>query len=155
MLSQRKRIICVPLNNYKITKVFVEQGYEDTDKEINNIMATLHVDKNHEINYSEFIAATLDKKLYLSKEKLWSVFKYFDIDNSNFITVNSLKEAMARGGRKIPQEDLEEMIREIDSSLDGKVSWEEFYEMMKNDNFEVFDIDSVSQNKKSTASIIE
>ena len=133
----------------------MEQGYDDTDKEINNIMATLHVDKNHEINYSEFIAATLDKKLYLSKEKLWSVFKYFDIDNSNFITANSLKEAMARGGRKIPQEELEDMIREIDSSLDGKVSWDEFYEMMKNDNFEVFDIDSVSQHKKSTASLTE
>ena len=50
--------------------------------------------ENDEINYSEFIAATLDKKIYLSKEKLWNAFKYFDIDNLNKITVSNLSEAM-------------------------------------------------------------
>lgn len=39
------------------------------------------------INYSEFIAAILDKKIYLDKEKLWNLFQYFDTDSSGDITI--------------------------------------------------------------------
>jgi len=49
---------------------------------------------NEEINYSEFIAATLDKKLFLNDERLWQTFKYFDIENKNCITLDNLKEAL-------------------------------------------------------------
>ena len=39
--------------------------------------------------------------MYLNEEKLWNAFKYFDVDNSNEITVDNLIEAMAREGKKI------------------------------------------------------
>ena len=58
------------------------------------------------INYSEFLRTSIDKKIYLNKEKLWGAFKYFDVDNTNYITVDNLREATARGGKKISDEDL-------------------------------------------------
>lgn len=45
----------------------------------------------------------MDKKLYLKEEMLWSVFKYFDVDNCNEITVANLKEAMIRLGKDISE----------------------------------------------------
>ena len=54
----------------------------------------MNLNINEEINYSEFIAATLDKKLFLNEERLWRTFKYFDIENQNCITVDNLKEAL-------------------------------------------------------------
>ena len=41
---------------------------------------------NGKINYSEFIAATIELKSVLTYEKLWTLFKYFDTDNSGIIT---------------------------------------------------------------------
>ena len=111
-------------------------GYKEPEEEILRIMNTMHLQPDDEINYTEFIAATLDKKFYLSKEKLWSAFRYFDIDNTGFITLSNLKEAMARAGRKINESELEEWIREIDSSKDGKISYDEFFEMMKSEKVE-------------------
>jgi len=116
----------------ELQQVMRECGYTDTDQEISKLMKTIHVeDDKPVINYSEFIAATLDSKTHLTKEKLWTVFKYFDTDNSNFITAANLKEAMARGGRKVPQAELDEMIREADYFHDNKVSLEEFLILMK------------------------
>jgi len=50
-------------------------------------MEQIQLNINEKINYSEFITATLDKKLLLNQEKLWQTFKYFDIDNQNCITI--------------------------------------------------------------------
>lgn len=51
------------------------------------------------IKYSEFIAATLDARVYLTKEKLWSLFKYFDPKNNNEITTENIQEIITRNGR--------------------------------------------------------
>jgi len=32
------------------------------------------------LNYTEFISATMDKKIFFTREKIWSAFKYFDVD---------------------------------------------------------------------------
>jgi Ca2+-binding EF-hand superfamily protein len=53
------------------------------EKEITEFISKIgcesKVNKMH-INYSEFIAATLDKHSYLNRERLWSLFQYFDTD---------------------------------------------------------------------------
>ena len=45
---------------------------------------------NGQINYSEFLSATLDVKSFLSETKLRSVFSLFDTDNSGTITEENL-----------------------------------------------------------------
>lgn len=44
-------------------------------------------DKSIGVNYSDFLPASLDSKIYLNKEKIWNAFKYFNIDNTNYITL--------------------------------------------------------------------
>ena len=112
-------------------------------------MEQLNLDPNGELNYSEFIAATLDKKQYLNPDSLWAAMKYFDIDNRNFITNKNLRDALvgfliliiiiliiineksqkkknthkkARSGRKYANQELDLWIRQID----------QFTDMMKN-----------------------
>ena len=51
------------------------------------------------ISYSTFIGACLDKNNFLTDERLYSTFKQFDIDNTEAITLDNLKEVMARSGR--------------------------------------------------------
>jgi calcium-dependent protein kinase len=51
------------------------------------------------INYTDFVAATLDLRKFLSKEKLWSLFKYFDTKDDGYITADDLNEIFKRHGK--------------------------------------------------------
>ena len=51
------------------------------------------------INYTEFLSATLTAQNYLTDELLWSLFKSFDIDDTNYISVQNLREVFRRLGR--------------------------------------------------------
>ena len=116
----------------ELQQVMKEFGYSDTEKDITKMVENIHVEDGELcLNYHEFIAAALDSKVILTKERLWTVFKYFDVNNANFITAGSLKEAFARAGRKFSPNDIQHMIKEVDESKDGKISFEEFVNMMK------------------------
>ena len=56
---------------------------------------------NNKLNYTEFIAATLSVKQVLTQEKLVQLFKHFDIDDSDYITPDNLKEAFAQAGKQL------------------------------------------------------
>jgi len=57
-------------------------------------MKSIDTDGSGNIAYTEFIAATLEKSVYLKEEKLWSAFKAFDTDNSQTITADELKKIL-------------------------------------------------------------
>jgi len=50
---------------------------------------------NSKLNYTEFIAATLSVKKVLTQEKLVALFKHFDVDDTDYITPENLKEAFS------------------------------------------------------------
>ena len=54
---------------------------------------------NGMINYVEFIAAVLSVEQTLTEEQLWTLFKKFDVDNTDYITEKNLREAFNRQGR--------------------------------------------------------
>jgi calcium-dependent protein kinase len=55
----------------------------------------MDVDGNGSISYSEFLAASLDKNIYLQEERLWNAFKVFDRDGSGKITADELKTLLS------------------------------------------------------------
>ncbi len=46
---------------------------------------------NHKINYSAFLSATLSCQKILTDELLWTLFKTFDIDDTNYISIKNLR----------------------------------------------------------------
>ena len=53
-----------------------------TNDEIQNIIKELDFAENDKINYSEFLAATINVKTYMNEERLQAIFNSFDIDNT-------------------------------------------------------------------------
>jgi calcium-dependent protein kinase len=51
---------------------------EAAEQEVDRIMSVADSDLNGNIDYSEFISATMDKKKLLSKERLKTAFQIFD-----------------------------------------------------------------------------
>lgn len=61
--------------------------------QVSDILSEVDYRRNGKINYSEFLAATISVKEVLTEEKLLALFKHFDVDNSEFITSDNIKEA--------------------------------------------------------------
>ena len=80
----------------ELSKALKKINKEIPDEEIEKIVAEIDIKGNHEINYSEFIAATLNAKVYLNESRLLMLFKEFDTDDSGYITVENLKEAFEK-----------------------------------------------------------
>ena len=59
-------------------------------EEISNIVSEINVNKTGKIYFSEFIAASIDPKDFMTEERILAIFKTFDIDNNGEITVKNL-----------------------------------------------------------------
>ena len=66
-----------------------------------------------------------------SREEVEKVFRLFDEDGSGFITFRSLKKICNDLGEGLTEEEMQEMIDEADRDQDGKISFEEFFRIMK------------------------
>lgn len=72
-----------------------------TDDQIESIMKEVDHHGNGKINYSEFLAATISVKDFITEEKLWMIFKHFDVDDTNYISKDNIEQAMQKLGKQI------------------------------------------------------
>ena len=99
------------------------------DQEIDRIMQHVDIDGSGEIDYTEFITATLNRSRLLSKERLEIAFKLYDTDNSGTITKDELKAIFGKS-HQYDDSFWEEMIQEVDKNGDGVIDIHEFSDMM-------------------------
>ncbi|CAD8110982.1 unnamed protein product [Paramecium primaurelia] len=100
--------------------------------EVIQILKAIDTDCNGVINYTEFIAATMERNMYMKKEKLLQAFKMFDVDGSGKISSEELKKCL--GDNEIYQQSdpslWQNLINEADQNKDGEIDYLEFVEMM-------------------------
>jgi len=60
-------------------------------------------------------------------EEIYEAFKAFDLDKNNFVGAAEIRHVLINIGEQVTDEEVDEMIRMVDSDGDGQVSWEEFY----------------------------
>ena len=97
---------------------------------VSNIIQEVDINGNGQINYTEFIAATLSQTCLLSDDKIRSVFDKIDSDKNESLTRDELVEALTRNGVPLTQEELDLIISEHDIDKDGNISFEEFKQML-------------------------
>ena len=101
------------------------------DSEAKRVMKLTDGNQNGALEYSEFIISAYPEERLLDVSNLKMAFDSFDRDASGKISLEELKETvMVRGG----EEDSAvwtELVRQIDTSGDGEVDFDEFTLMMK------------------------
>ena len=98
------------------------------ENEINSYFSSIDTDKNGKIDYTEFLASTLEKKLFLKEERLYEAFSAFDTDHNGKITKDELLKVL----KLEPNDDkfVKELIQNADKNKDGAIDYKEFLEFM-------------------------
>lgn len=109
-------------------KEYIKTHHENifSNEEISNMMEELDSYGNGKINYSEFLAATVDVSTFLTEEKMMSVFAMFDTDGSGKITETNMTNAFSKLGMEVPKEEVHAIMLAHDLKSDGVLSLEEF-----------------------------
>jgi calcium-dependent protein kinase len=119
-----------------LSKDEILEGYkqimdeEEAEAEVSRIMAMVDLDKSGAIDYTEFIAATMDRKKMFSRERLEQAFSMFDKDGNGTISADELKEILGGHVNNMDTQVWAEIIKEVDTNGDGVISLEEFCDMM-------------------------
>ena len=100
------------------------------EEEVNKIFDRIDFDGNGQIDYSEWVIATIDKERLLSKEKLEIAFSLFDKDGDGSIKAEEVKELLC-AGREIDDQVWKDIVRQVDSDDNGVIDFEEFSSMLK------------------------
>ena len=88
----------------------------------------IDVDKNGKIDYTEFLAATLEEKTYLKKERLFEAFCVFDRDNTGSISKENIMKVLK--AEKWQEKEIEKYIKAADKNGDGVIDYKEFLDFM-------------------------
>lgn len=116
------------LSTEELKTGFTSAGFDLND--INSIISYCDGDGNGQIDYTEFLTATMNWKKVLTKEKLEIVFNAFDTDKSGYISLGEIKDFFGEGGNDIKGNVWADMMNEADTNGDGKIDIEEFLKLM-------------------------
>ena len=98
------------------------------EDEINDIFKGIDTDSSNQIEFTEFISASLEKSQYLKEERLSEIFNSIDKDHSGKISKKEVKEALHK--EKISDNDIKIFIEKFDLDGDGEIDYNEFLSSM-------------------------
>lgn len=120
----------------KLSKEEIQNGYLQffgrslNDQEVDEMFVKVDADGSGEIDYSEFVVATMNEKNLISNNKLQTAFKMFDKDGGGSISTDEIKQVLSFG-QNLDEKVVNQIIEQVDANGDGEISFEEFAEMMK------------------------
>lgn len=101
----------------------------NVDEEVDRIFAQLDVNDTKQIDFSEFLLATVDYKKGIHEKELRQIFSIIDKDKSGTLEREEVADFFNLNGPEQAAE-LQTLMDEADANKDGKISLEEFITMM-------------------------
>ena len=107
-------------------------GYEVKKEDVVKMFSEVAKEITAKITYEDFLKIMTPRmKDRSSREEIMKIFKLFDEDNTNKISLKNLKKVAQEIGENISEEELKEMMQEADKDKDGFIGPEDFYRVMK------------------------
>eukprot|EP00550_Attheya_septentrionalis_P003731 CAMPEP_0198281010 /NCGR_PEP_ID=MMETSP1449-20131203/1035_1 /TAXON_ID=420275 /ORGANISM="Attheya septentrionalis, Strain CCMP2084" /LENGTH=725 /DNA_ID=CAMNT_0043976623 /DNA_START=130 /DNA_END=2307 /DNA_ORIENTATION=+ len=127
-------------------------GYGYTEDQMEDMFDGVDLDGTGNIRYTEFLAATIEAHGVINEERLAEAFDRLDSDDSGYISTQNLREVL---GQELSKEDIGEIIKEVDLTRDGKISYREFlalWDIQQEEKREAI-LHQISTRKSSSSSI--
>jgi calcium-dependent protein kinase len=98
-------------------------------EDVQSLLDNLELNEDGVVDYTKFVAANMEKSVYLREERLMAAFKLFDKDGDGKITVKEIMEVLNR--EQCRDEDYyNQLLKEVDLNGDGTIDFNEFLVMM-------------------------
>lgn len=95
----------------------------DIPQNVLEIFQSVDVDESEEINYNEFIAAAMCKRVSIDEEKLVLAFEAMDTECTGYLTRESIENGV---GQMLKPGEIDAMMQEVDTNKDGRIDYGEF-----------------------------
>ncbi|KAJ6380950.1 hypothetical protein OIU77_029781 [Salix suchowensis] len=106
-------------------------GHHVPESDLQILMEVGDIDRDGYLDYGEFVAITVHLRKMGNDEHLREAFKFFDKNQSGYIEIDELRDALADEVDGSNEEVINAIINDVDTDKDGKISYEEFGTMMK------------------------
>ena len=108
----------------------------ENEEELRKGFNSVDIDHNNKIDYTEFLAANLDEKVFLKEDKLKEAFRTFDINDTGAIKKEDIIRVLKL--EKLPDKNniANSIIEENDFDKDGKINFKDFLCAMNNNSKE-------------------
>ncbi|KAG0465118.1 hypothetical protein HPP92_019282 [Vanilla planifolia] len=101
------------------------------ETEVQMLIDAVDTNGKGKLDYGEFVAITLHLQKMANDEHLRRAFSYFDKDGNGYIEPEELREALAEDATSDSIDVANDILHEVDTNKDGKISYDEFVAMMK------------------------
>ena len=118
----------------EIPAIFDRIGIRPKEGEIETVWSSLDFHQDGKINYTEFLAATLNSVDFSQEERLWSVFQYFDPDDIGYITADSVIEALKGRNLNVNEEGMIDFFNQLERQGKSMITFKEFKEIFYHKN---------------------
>ncbi|KAF7148913.1 hypothetical protein RHSIM_Rhsim03G0018700 [Rhododendron simsii] len=112
----------------------IKLGQQIPDSDLQTLMEAGDVDKDGHLNYGEYVAISVHLRKMGNEDHLHKAFEFFDQNQSGYIEIKELRDALADGDESHDtknEEVINAIMQDVDTDKDGRISYEEFASMMK------------------------
>ncbi|XP_066363046.1 calcium-dependent protein kinase 16 [Miscanthus floridulus] len=106
-------------------------GSHLAESEVQMLIEAVDTNGRGALDYGEFLAVSLHLQRMANDEHLRRAFLFFDKDGNGFIEPEELQEALMEDVGADTMDVVNDILQEVDTDKDGKISYEEFVAMMK------------------------
>lgn len=106
-------------------------GHQIPDTDIQILMEAGDIDGDGFLDYGEFVAISVHLRKMTNDDHLRKAFSFFDKDESGYIEIEELREALVDEVDTHSEEVISAIMHDVDTDKDGRISYEEFTVMMK------------------------
>ena len=107
--------------------------YDNRDEDIKKMFAGMDVYGKKSVNYSEYIASTLEAGGSIDDDRILAAFKRLDSKDLGYISKETLCPILGNNCDDDYIATVTELIKEVDTSGDGKISYNEFLALFRED----------------------
>ena len=117
MIKLRNAFRALDTDNSGTLKISeIKKAFEDlamTEQQIEEVFRQIDLNNDGEINYTEFLTVTMDKRQQITEDNLKFAFHHFDVNNSGYITHDNLAECFRREGKHLSDEEIDAILNDI------------------------------------------
>ncbi|XP_028397525.1 calmodulin-alpha-like [Dendronephthya gigantea] len=107
-------------------------GQNPTEVELQDIMNTVDFDGNGTIDFNEFVNMMINiNNNTLDEGELVEAFRTFDNDDKGYIFSSELRSVLRYIGDNIPDEEINDIVKDARHGYNRKILFEEFKQMVK------------------------